>query len=91
MNYFEINEPYYALLKAENVEEATKKYVEVVAGDEEERPLIANNFEEIDRDYAFVKFARCLDESNGILPITQVVDDFNYAKSEVLIMDSTLL
>jgi len=56
MKYFEIDDPYYALIKATDAEDATKKYIEVVAG-EEEFEEIKENMILKDRSYVWNKLA----------------------------------
>ncbi|MFI2856953.1 hypothetical protein ACH6EH_07405 [Paenibacillus sp. JSM ZJ436] len=48
MKHFEINDPYYAVIKAPSHEEAYEKYVEVVADDYD--GTLMDEIKEISRD-----------------------------------------
>lgn len=50
MKYFEFKQPYYALLKAENEQEAKKLYNDMVADDDE---FIQANYNEISEEEAW--------------------------------------
>lgn len=91
LKYFEINDPYYSLVKAEDAKEAAELYVESVAGDEVERPAIENYFQEVDRDYALIKFSRSPGEDGKAVGMDETLMNFNNGKSEVLIIDGSLL
>lgn len=91
MKYFEIKDPYYALIKAENLVEATKQYIEVVAGDDEERPLIEKTFKEVSRDYALVKLSRGLGENGKVVSTEEVIQDIQSDSSSVLLIDGSLI
>jgi len=51
IKYFEVNEPYYALLKAEDIEEAKLEYNASVAGLED-----IESINQVQRDYAIIKY-----------------------------------
>ena len=88
MKYFEVNEPYYALMKAESIEKAKKKYIEHIA--EDDGTLFENIFE-VGRDYALAKFSQAPGENRKLIPIKQVLEDFHCAEYEVLIIDGNLI
>lgn len=81
MKYFEIHDPYYALVKAETVEKALEIYVEQVADDD---GTLREEIKEVDRDYALIQFARSESED-------ETLDKFHREKSEVLLIESSLL
>lgn len=54
MKYFEIEEPYYALIRAESEEEAKEIYNEIVAEEDEFNLAV---FTEITEEEAFKKFS----------------------------------
>lgn len=90
MKYFEVHTPYYALLQAETKESAIEKYVKFVADDEDDS--LKDKMEEVDRDYALVKFSRAPEEENKMLmPINTVLEDFNCKDNEVLLIDGALI
>lgn len=88
MKYFEINLPYYALMKAENKESAMKKYVEFVADDD---GTLNEEIKEVSRDYALLKFSRIYDDNKKLLPISGVIEEFNCQSNEVIVIDGGLL
>ena len=90
MKYFEINDPYYALIKAEDAGEAVNKYIEVVAGEPEESQDFEEELQEVTRDYALIKFSRAPGEDGKMVDMTEIMMDFNNGKSEVLIIDGSL-
>ena len=89
MKYFEINSPYYGLMKAENAEEAIQVYVEYVADEEPGSPLI-EEIKEVDRDYALIIYALGTDESGNGEPVKEIIESFNEEKSDILAIDSSL-
>ncbi|MBL4952190.1 hypothetical protein JK635_08190 [Neobacillus sp. YIM B02564] len=88
MKYFEVNTPYYALIKAKNKEDAMNKYVEFVAEDD---GTLGEEMKEVSRDYALVKFSRAYDENQKLLPISGVVEEFNCQSNEVIVVDGSLI
>lgn len=89
MKYFEIHDPYYALIKAADQEEAIKIYTEYVADDED--GTLHEEIEEVDRDYALIQFARSESEDRDFMPVPETLEKFRRDKSEVLLIDSGLL
>lgn len=88
MNFYEVEEPYYALIKAENKAVAMKEYVEVIAEDEEGNLL--ENMKEVQADYAIAKYSRAYSEDGKQVPIHEVLHDLRNDKSFVLIFDASL-
>ena len=88
MKYFEIYSPYYALLKANTQEEAIAKYAECVADDD---GTLHEEIQEVDRDYALVKFASGGVEGGEKMLIKEMLETFKEATPEVLCIDSALL
>lgn len=86
MQYYEINSHYYALIGAESEEEALNIYVEVVADDDD--GTLKDDMQEVERDYALVRFARSRGEDNKLLPYTELLEEFE--DKGVLLMDSSL-
>lgn len=86
MKYFEIIEPYFALVKANDAEEASEKYIEEVADD----PRI-EDFKVVSRDYALVNFARSVGEDKKQTSIPEVLYIFQNDNAEVLLIDGCLI
>lgn len=90
MKYFEIKTPYYGLMKAKTGEEAVNVYVETVADDDQDNPLI-EEINEVDRDYALIKYAQATDEEGTIQSAEDILKSFNDGKASILGMDSSLI
>lgn len=85
MKYFEIKEPYYALIKAESEELAIQVYVENVADDEDN--TLQEEIIELGRDAALGKYVKCL---NGDMLLSVVLKEFDEAE-DLLLIDGSLL
>ncbi|MGY4689320.1 hypothetical protein [Salibacterium sp. K-3] len=90
MKYFEISQPYYALLKAENESQAIMKYIEQVADDSENEPL-CEEIQEVPTDYAVAKFSRATGEDRELPPLREVLDELRDGEDSVLLIDGSLL
>lgn len=88
MRFFEIHDPYYALIKAGNEEQAIEKYVEVVADDD---GTLRENIKEVSRDYALVIFSRATGEDNSFLSVDELLKKFEKDISDVLAIDGALI
>lgn len=88
MKYFEIHDPYYALIKAKNQVEAIKIYTECVADDD---GTLREEIREVDRDYALVSFSRGRTENGKDVAISEILKDFQSEGSAVLLIDPALL
>jgi hypothetical protein len=89
MKFFEVHEPYYALIKALDKEQAIKEYLEVVADDED--GTLESEIKEVERDYALVKFSRATSVDIMILTTKEILSQFNYGGNEILLVDKQLL
>lgn len=90
MKYFEIQDPYYATIKAPTKEEAVSVYIENVADDSPDEPLI-NEIKEISRDFALAKYARSTDEEGEIGSLHKKLERFKEAKASILTISSGTL
>lgn len=91
MNFYEINEPYYALIKAKDEIEATEKYIEIVAGREEEFEKIREEMNFVEKDYVIGKVAFCIDEDTGErLTSKELLNIIEKEEADVLLMDGSL-
>lgn len=86
MRYFEVVIPYYALLKAEDKEEALLEYNASVAGLED-----INDIHEVPEDYALVRFSQAPGEDKKLIDPKVVLDEFNDDKRCVLVVDGALI
>lgn len=89
--YFEAHDPYYALIKAEDLGEAVQLYIANVAGDSEESQDVEEELKEVSRDYALVKLSRSPGEDRKPVSIKETLEDFNSEDSSILIIDGSLL
>lgn len=91
MNYYEITNPYYALIKAQNENEATKLYIEFVAGDDSEFDDLLKEVELVPEYYASARYARTVGEDKESIPLNEILEDLRNDDSQVLIIDSALI
>ena len=82
--YFEITEPYYALIRAKDKGEAIEIYIEQVADDEEKE--LNKNIKEIDGDIALGKLVKCLERE---LAVSEALNRFK--NEDILLIDSNLI
>jgi hypothetical protein len=87
MLFFEIHEPYYALIKAEDKETAKLEYEAAVAFLEDEDGAI----EEVDKDYALATFSQSKDEEGELLDVSEILQEFKDENRSVLLIDGTLI
>ncbi|MFJ7916107.1 MULTISPECIES: hypothetical protein [unclassified Lysinibacillus] len=86
MKFFDFYNPYIALIKAENEEQAKEKYVEWVADDEGDL-----EFDEIERDHAIVKFSQTKGEDGELIPASEILEQLHSDKPELLLIDGNLI
>ncbi len=91
MFFYEIHDPYYALIKANNDEEAVRKYIEVVAGDDSEFESLVEECEPVPRDYAFERFSAAPSEDGRHSQKAENLKYFNSNEIEILLIDRSLL
>ena len=89
MKYYEINAPYYAMVKAPNEEEAIKKYVEIVADDEDGE--LKNEIKEVSRDYALAQYSRGTGEGLELMTPNELLTVFDEEETDLLLIASELL
>lgn len=87
MKYWEFHEPYYALIKATNKDKAIEKYIDVVSDDED----LLNEIQEVSRDYALVKFSQAPGENGLLIPVNDILKDFNARNIEVMLIDGSVI
>ncbi len=88
--FYEIDDPYYALIKATYEEVAAKLYIDIVAGSESEFDEIKDELKEVDMLTAIGKYYTSyeneVDES-----LEQYFEYLLEEKSTVLLVDGSLL
>jgi hypothetical protein len=91
VKYWEIYEPYYALIKAKCKEDAVNEYIKSVAGEKEEFEYLLGFMEEVEEDYALVMHSRGNSEDGNPIPAEEILDDFRSNQTMVLLIDGSLL
>ncbi|MEC2105026.1 hypothetical protein [Bacillus licheniformis] len=87
MKYYEIHEPYYALLAAEEEKKALEVYVEVVADDD---GTLKDSIKEVSRQYALGCVGDLALKNKPELSVDKFVRDFNKRENDWLIIDGAL-
>lgn len=88
MRFYEINEPYYALIKSMDKSDAVIEYEKTVANLEDESTKL---IKEVTRDYALASFSRVLSEDGNVIPVAEIVADFQREETMLLIIDGSLI
>ncbi|MGY5388771.1 hypothetical protein [Bacillus spizizenii] len=91
MNFYEITEPYYALIKAKDKAEAEKIFNETVADTDEYENFQEEEINVVSRDYALIEFTKTGDGEGNLESTKFIMETFNKPESETLIMDGSLL
>lgn len=92
-NFYEINEPYYALIKARTDEEATQLYIDVVAGEQSEFNEINENMNQVEQSYAVDRYISMYESSPNLYEET-IEEYIEYLLNEepvILAIDGSLL
>lgn len=89
MKFYETHEPYYALIKARNIERAMEIYNNDVTADEEKE--LAESIKEVTALYAATKYSRCTGEDNKTVPIEEVLEDLTNEKEMRLAIAGSLI
>lgn len=89
MKYYEFTDPYYALIKAENQEEAVSIYTEEVVGESEVEEIYIPVL--IDSNTALGKYFKCIEETDGEKLISDLMNDFKNPNNYILLIDGELL
>ncbi|PSB71929.1 hypothetical protein C6345_18415 [Bacillus sp. LNXM12-2] len=88
MKFYEVNEPYYALIKAKNDENAVTIYTDVVADDD---GALSEEITEVTEAYAAIMYSRVNGEDNNVIPVKEVLEHLTNEEEMVLIIDGSLL
>lgn len=89
MKFYETYEPYYALIKARNIERAMEIYSNDVTADEEKE--LTESIKEVTALYAATKYSRCTGEDNKTVPIEEALEDLTNEKEMRLAVDGRLI
>ncbi|WP_426578900.1 hypothetical protein P5490_019955 (plasmid) [Bacillus altitudinis] len=88
MKFYEVHDPYYALIKAKNQENAMTIYTDTVADDD---GGLSEEITAVTETYAAIRYVRVNGEDNKIIPIEEVLKDLTSEKEMVLIIDGSLI
>ncbi|WP_345822089.1 hypothetical protein [Bacillus pumilus] len=88
MKFYEVHDPYYALIKARNEESAMKIYTDVVADDD---GGLSEEITEVTEAYAAIRYSRVNGEDNKTIPIKEVLEDLTSEEEMILIIDGSLV
>lgn len=86
IRFFEIDNPYYALIKAKNPVDAKRIYNEIVADLDD-----LDEVKEVSEVYALAKFSQAPGENRELIDVGTVVKEFYDPNTKVLIMDGSLI
>ncbi|MCY1096759.1 hypothetical protein [Bacillus safensis] len=86
MKFYETHEPYYALIKARNIERAMEIYNNDVADDGDELKI-----SEVTQTYAAIRHSRTLGEDGKPLSVKEVLEDITNDNEMVLGRDGNLV
>lgn len=88
MKFYEVNEPYYALIKAKDDENAMTIYTDVVADDD---GGLSEEITEVTEAYAAIIYSRVNGEDNNVIPVKEVLEHLTNEEEMVLIIDGSLI
>ncbi|MCW5196285.1 hypothetical protein SJY89_20200 [Bacillus velezensis] len=91
MKFYEIHDPYYALIKATDKADAEKVYIESVADTDDYENFQEDEIREVERDYALVMFSQIQDHDGTCAGYDFISKVFNDPDFKVLKMDGSLL
>lgn len=89
MKFYETHKPYYALIKARNIKNATEIYNDNVADDVERE--LAENIKEVTALYAAIRYSRVNGEDGKPTPVKEDLEDLTNEEEMVLIIDGSLI
>lgn len=88
MKFFEVSDPYYALIKANTKEKAMNLYTEEVADDDGE---LSEEMTEVGKVYAAIWQGRAPGEDKELMPFKQVLEEISNDEEMVLLIEGSLL
>lgn len=91
MKFYEIHDPYYALIKAKDEADAERIYNEYISDTDDYENFQDDEIREVERDYALIMYSQVKGENGELMSYTYISGTFNNPDIEVLIMDGSLL
>ncbi|RJS57492.1 hypothetical protein CJ481_17350 [Bacillus subtilis] len=89
MKYFEVFDPYYALIKAYTKEKAMELYTDTVTDDDDGE--LSDEMTEVGQVYAAIQHGRAPGEDKELMPFKQVLEEISNDEEMVLLIDGSLL
>jgi hypothetical protein len=89
LNYYEIHDPYYALIKAQSREEAINTYIKEIEVEENENYEYA--FIELPKELALLKFGQSVDQEGKTMDPEEILELFSSNEPCLLLVDGALL
>ncbi|KND05475.1 MULTISPECIES: hypothetical protein [Bacillus subtilis group] len=87
MKYFEIQEPYYALIAVEDDKKVAEVYVKTAADDD---GTLKESIKEVSREYALGCVVESVSKTDPEMSVSEFVNDFDKRKNGWLILDGSL-
>lgn len=91
MKFYEIHDPYYALIKAKDEADAERIYNEYISDTDDYENFQDDEIREVERDYALVMFSQIQDYDGTCAGYDFISKVFNDPDFKVLKMDGSLL
>lgn len=88
MKFYEVHDPYYALIKAKNEENAMTIYTDVVADDD---GALSEEITEVTEAYATIIYSRVNGEDNNVIPVKEVLEHLTNEEEMLLVIDGSLI
>lgn len=88
MRFYEVHDPYYSLIMAQNEESAMGIYTEIVADDD---GTLIDEIKEVSRDYALLRISRATGEDNKLIEYKELLDSLNSNEPHLFIIDGSLI
>lgn len=89
MKFYEIHDPYYALIKATDKAEAEKIYIQEVDTDDYDN-FQDEEIREVEREYALVIFSQSSGVDGELASYTYISENFNNPEAGALVWDGLL-
>ncbi|MCP9298353.1 hypothetical protein [Bacillus halotolerans] len=88
MKFFEVSDPYYALIKANTKEKAMKLYIEEVADDEEN---LSKGMQEVSLEHAVKAYIHRTGFEQGFFFKDEITNNLKGREEGIVVMDGHLL
>lgn len=88
MKFFEVSDPYYALIKANTKEDAIKTYIEGVADDEEN---LSKEMQEVSLEHAVKAYIHRTGFEQGFFFKDEITNHLKGREEGIVVMDGHLL